>query len=161
MATRIKLKSSTTASATPTTSDLVDKEVALNIVDKKLFVNNNGSIEEIANAVPNTAEVTASMFAADITNGPNNTWFVAKSGSDTTNLSGGSPRGKSQSTPFLTVSKALSLATSGLDAGDDYYLSAASAGAITKTAPSGSDEYLTRIGESGTSAQLIIKIEQN
>ena len=113
MATRIKLKSSTTASATPTTSDLVDKEVALNIVDKKLFVNNNGSIQEIANAVPNTAEVTASMFAADVTNGPNNTWFVAKSGSDTTNLSGGSPRGKSQSTPFLTVGKALSLATSG------------------------------------------------
>jgi hypothetical protein len=51
------------------------------------------------------------------------------------------------------------LATSGLDAGDDYYLSTASAGAITKTAPSGSDEYLTRIGESGTSAQLIIKLE--
>ena len=51
------------------------------------------------------------------------------------------------------------MATSGLDAGDDYYLSAASAGAITKTPPSGSGEYLTRVGESGTSTQLIIKLE--
>lgn len=51
------------------------------------------------------------------------------------------------------------LATSGLDAGDDYYLSHTSAGAITKTPPSGSNQYLTRIGEAGTSAQLIIKLE--
>ena len=51
------------------------------------------------------------------------------------------------------------LATSGLDAGDEYYLSAASAGAITKTAPSSSGQYLTRIGEAGTSTQLIIKLE--
>ena len=113
MATRIKLKSSTTASATPTTSDLVDKEVALNIADKKLFVNNNGTVEEIANAVPNTASVTASMFAADITNGPNNTYFVAKSGSDASSLSGGADRGKSTTTPFLTVAKALTVATAG------------------------------------------------
>ena len=51
------------------------------------------------------------------------------------------------------------LATTGLDAGDEYYLSAASAGAITKTAPSSSGQYLTRIGEAGTSVQLIIKLE--
>ena len=51
------------------------------------------------------------------------------------------------------------LATSGLDAGDEYYLSTASAGAITKTAPSSSGQYLTRIGEAGTSTQLIIKLE--
>ena len=51
------------------------------------------------------------------------------------------------------------LATSGLDAGDEYYLSTASAGAITKTAPSSSDQYLTRVGEAGTSTQLIIKLE--
>ena len=51
------------------------------------------------------------------------------------------------------------LATSGLDAGDEYYLSTASAGAITKTAPSSSGQYLTRVGEAGTSTQLIIKLE--
>ena len=37
MATRIKLKRSTTASAVPTTSNLEDGEVALNIADKKLY----------------------------------------------------------------------------------------------------------------------------
>ena len=51
------------------------------------------------------------------------------------------------------------LATCGLDAGDDFYLSGASAGANTKTAPSSSDQYLTRVGEAGTSTQLIIKLE--
>ena len=51
------------------------------------------------------------------------------------------------------------LATTGLDQGDDYYLSAASAGAITKTPPSSSGQYITRIGESGSSTQLIIKLE--
>ena len=51
------------------------------------------------------------------------------------------------------------LATSGLDQGDDYYLSTASSGAITKTAPSTASQYLTRIGEAANSAQLIIKIE--
>tara|TARA_R100001443_G_scaffold12269_2_gene21755 strand:+ start:10041 stop:10511 length:471 start_codon:yes stop_codon:yes gene_type:complete len=51
------------------------------------------------------------------------------------------------------------LATSGLDEGNDYYLSAASSGAITKTAPSTASQYLTRIGEAANSAQLIIKIE--
>ena len=51
------------------------------------------------------------------------------------------------------------LATSGLDQGDEYYLSAASAGAITKTPPSSASEYLTRIGEAAGSTQLIIKLE--
>jgi len=51
------------------------------------------------------------------------------------------------------------LATSGLDQGDDYYLSASSSGAITKTAPSTASQYISRIGEAANSAQLIIKIE--
>ena len=103
MATRIKLKSSITPNSPPTTSDLVDKEVAINIADKKLFVNNSGTIVEIGNAAPNTASVTASMLAADITNGPNHHWFVAKSGTNAANLLGGAPRGKHSSTPFLTL----------------------------------------------------------
>ena len=113
MATRIKLKSSITPNSTPTTSDLVDKEVAINIADKKLFVNNSGTIVEIGNAAPNTASVTASMLAADITNGPNHHWFVAKTGTNAANLLGGAPRGKHSSTPFLTLKYALSVATSG------------------------------------------------
>ncbi len=51
------------------------------------------------------------------------------------------------------------LATSGLDQGDDYYLSAVSAGSITKTPPSSASQYLTRIGEAAGSTQLIIKVD--
>ena len=51
------------------------------------------------------------------------------------------------------------LATSGLDEGDEYYLSAASAGAITKTPPTTASQYLTRIGEAAGSTELIIKLE--
>ena len=49
MSTVIKLKRSTTASAVPTTSDLADGEVAINITDKKVFVRNGGSIVTVAN----------------------------------------------------------------------------------------------------------------
>ena len=51
------------------------------------------------------------------------------------------------------------LPTSGLDQGDEYYLSAASAGSITKTAPTTASQYLTRIGEAAGSTELIIKLE--
>lgn len=50
MATVIKLKRSTTADSVPTTSDLADGEVAINITDQKIYVNNGGSIVEVANA---------------------------------------------------------------------------------------------------------------
>ena len=49
MSTVIKLKRSTTASAVPTTSDLADGEVAINITDKKVFVRNGASIVTVAN----------------------------------------------------------------------------------------------------------------
>ena len=47
--TIIKLKRTTTASTIPTTSDLEDGEIAVNITDKKVFVRNGGSIVTIAN----------------------------------------------------------------------------------------------------------------
>ena len=47
----------------------------------------------------------------------------------------------------------------GLDAGDLYYLSPTTAGAITATAPSGSGQALTRIGEAGTTTDFSIQIE--
>ena len=50
MAIVIKLKRSTTADSVPTTSDLADGEVAINIADQKIYVNNGGSIVEVANA---------------------------------------------------------------------------------------------------------------
>ena len=50
MANVIKLKRATVASRVPTTSDLADGEVAINLTDKKIYVNNGGSIVEVANA---------------------------------------------------------------------------------------------------------------
>lgn len=49
MSTVIKLKRTTTASAVPTTADLEDGEVAVNITDKKVFVRNGGDIVTVAN----------------------------------------------------------------------------------------------------------------
>ena len=51
------------------------------------------------------------------------------------------------------------VSTSGLDLGDQYYLSSASAGAIVKTPPSSAGQYISRIGEAGSTGQLIIRIE--
>ena len=48
---------------------------------------------------------------------------------------------------------------SGLDTGDLYFLSAASQGAITTTPPSGASNFVTRVGEAGSSGQFIIKVE--
>ena len=113
MATRIKLKRSTTAAAVPTTSNLEDGEVALNIVDRKLYARNGGNIIEVANQKPNTGEVVTTMLATDITNGQGNTYYVASVGTDNNTLANGGNNGLHPDTPFLTVAKALSLASSG------------------------------------------------
>ena len=49
MATVIKLKRSTTASAVPTTGDLADGEVAVNVTDKIVYMRNGGSVVTVAN----------------------------------------------------------------------------------------------------------------
>jgi len=113
MATRIKLKRSTTAAAVPTTSNLEDGEVALNIADKKLYARNGSNIIEVANQKPNTGEVVTTMLSTDITNGQGNTFYVASVGSDNTTLANGGAGGKHPDTPFLTITKALTTATSG------------------------------------------------
>ena len=51
------------------------------------------------------------------------------------------------------------VSTSGLDFGDQYYLSAASAGDIVKTPPSSAGQYISRIGEAGSTGQLTIRLE--
>ena len=113
MATRIKLKRSTTAAAVPTTSNLEDGEVALNIADKKLYARNGSNIIEVANQKPNTGEVVTSMLSTDITNGQGNTFYVASVGSDNSTLPNGGNGGLHPDTPFLTITKALTTATSG------------------------------------------------
>ena len=113
MATRIKLKRSLTPNSAPTISDLADKEVALNIVDRTLFVNNNGTIEEVANADPNDETIVPSMFSSSITEGVGNTWYVSTNGTDKATLGSVNPRhgsttgsnawGKTQSTSFASL----------------------------------------------------------
>jgi len=49
VSTIIKLKRTTTASAVPTTNDLEDGEIAVNITDKKVFIRNGGNIVTVAN----------------------------------------------------------------------------------------------------------------
>jgi hypothetical protein len=64
VSTVIKLKRSTTASAVPTTSDLEDGEVAINVTDKKVFVRNGASIVTVANF--NNSSVDLSAVDQDI-----------------------------------------------------------------------------------------------
>lgn len=113
MATRIKLKRSTTAATVPTTSNLEDGEVALNIADRKLYARNGVNIIEVANQKPNTGEVVTTMLSTDITNGQGNTYYVATAGSDNATLANGGAAGLHPDTPFLTITKALTTATSG------------------------------------------------
>ena len=61
MATVIKLKRSTVAARVPTTSDLADGEVGINIADKKIYVNNGGTITLISD-VTGGAEVGAHLI---------------------------------------------------------------------------------------------------
>ena len=100
MATKIKLKRSTVAATVPTTSNLVDGEVALNIADKKLYARNGSNIIEVANQKPNTGEVVTTMLSTDITNGQGSSYYVASVGSDVDTLANGGDNGKHPDTPF-------------------------------------------------------------
>lgn len=51
------------------------------------------------------------------------------------------------------------LATSGLSPGEIYYLSAGTPGSIVTISPSGANQYVTRVGEAASTAELIIQIE--
>ena len=62
MSTVIKLKRTTTASSVPTTANLEDGEVAVNIIDKKIYVRNGASIVEVAN------NTTGAGGGTDLTN---------------------------------------------------------------------------------------------
>lgn len=51
------------------------------------------------------------------------------------------------------------LSLSGLNEGEIYFLSAVSAGSISLTPPSTAGQYVTRVGEAGSTAQICIKPE--
>ena len=117
MASRIKLKRSLTPNSVPTTSDLTDKEVGININDRTLFVNNNGNIVEVLNADPNDEKIVPSMLSSAITDGVGKTWYVSTNGTDQATLGSVNPRhgettganvwGKTPTTSFASLKYAL------------------------------------------------------
>jgi hypothetical protein len=66
VSTVIKLKRTTTASAVPTTNDLEDGEIAVNITDKKVFVRNGGSIITVANFTADAADIDLGAITQSI-----------------------------------------------------------------------------------------------
>jgi hypothetical protein len=64
--TVIKLKRTTTAAAVPTTNDLEDGEIAVNITDKKVFVRNGGSIITVANFTADVADIDLGAITTSI-----------------------------------------------------------------------------------------------
>lgn len=75
MATIIKLKRSIVSSTIPTTNDLADGEVAVNIADRKLYIRNGASIVEVAN---NTAAGSTDLtnVGTSIVPGTDNTFDI-------------------------------------------------------------------------------------
>ena len=117
MASRIKIKSSTTPNSVPQIRDLSDREVAININDRSLFINDGGTIKEVLNADPNDETIVPSMLSSAITNGVGNTWFVSENGTDKATLGSVNPRhgattganawGKTPTTAFASLKYAL------------------------------------------------------
>lgn len=69
MATKIVTKNSSTASAVPTASDLVQGELAVNVVDKRLFTENNaGAIVELGTN-PSTIDINAGTIDGAVIGG--------------------------------------------------------------------------------------------
>ena len=65
MPVSIKIKRFTTASDVPTTSELTDGEIAVNVADKKIYVRDGSSIVEVAN-LSSGGSVDLSAVAQDI-----------------------------------------------------------------------------------------------
>jgi hypothetical protein len=63
MATKIVTKNSSTASAVPTASDLVQGELAVNVADKRLFTEDNGGTIVELGTNPSTLTVTGEITA--------------------------------------------------------------------------------------------------
>ena len=131
MATRIQPKRSTTPNSKPQVADLRNNEIALNIPDRKLFINNNGTVEELLNGAPNDETIITSMFVQSITDGVGNTWYVSKNGTDKAQVGGNNPLntaaqntnqwGATENTAFASIKYALD---NYAQSGDVIYVSA-------------------------------------
>ena len=60
----------------------------------------------------------------------------------------------------VIISGQVAAGTQTLDAGDLFFLSAASAGSITKTPPTTAGHFLTFVGEAANTSELIVRIKR-
>jgi len=93
MALKIKLKKFTASSGAPTTSDLEDGEVGINPVQQKVFVNNSGSIVELAGQSDLDLSAVGQSILPSITNtydlgSPTKRWKDIYLSSNSINLDG-------------------------------------------------------------------------
>ena len=137
MAMVIKPKRKFTAGA-PTTSDIVEGEIAINTADKKLYVRDNANaIIEIGGAAGTTAEITQNshgFVVKDAIYHNGSTWAKAQANSVNT-LALGIVTEKTTNTFVVAQSGRFELSSHGLTVGQWYYLSSSSAGGLVTTEP--------------------------
>jgi len=141
MAMVIKPKRKFTAGA-PTTSDIVEGEIAINTADKKLYVrDNSNNIIEIGGggtAGGSTSDITQSshgLAVKDAVRHNGSAWVKAQANATTT-LALGIVTAVADSNNFTVAqSGRFELSSHGLTVGQWYYLSASAAGGLVTTEP--------------------------
>ena len=141
MAMVIKPKRKFTAGA-PTTSDIVEGEIAINTADKKLYVrDNSNNIIEIGGggtASGSTSDITQSshgLAVKDAVRHNGSAWVKAQANATTT-LALGIVTAVADSNNFTVAqSGRFELSSHGLTVGQWYYLSASAAGGLVTTEP--------------------------
>ena len=140
MAMVIKPKRKFTAGA-PTTSDIVEGEIAINTADKKLYVrDNSNNIIEIGGGGGggSTSDITQSShgFAVKDAIRHNGTSWVKAQANATSTLALGIVTAVADSNNFtIAQSGRFELSSHGLTVGQWYYLSSAAAGGLVTTEP--------------------------
>ena len=139
MAMVIKPKRKFTAGA-PSTSDIVEGEIAINTADKKLYVRDNANnIIEIGGggAGGSTTEVTQNshgFVAKDAIRHNGTAWVKAQANAAST-LALGIVTEAATNTFTVAQSGRFTISSHGLTVGQWYYLSAAAAGGLVSTEP--------------------------
>ena len=142
MAQVIKPKRKFTSGA-PTTSDLVEGEIAINTADKKLYIRDNANnIVEIASgggtAGGSTSDITQSshgLAVKDAVRHNGSAWVKAQANATTTLALGIVTAVADSNTFTIAQSGRFELSSHGLTVGQWYYLSASAAGGLVTTEP--------------------------
>ena len=139
MAMVIKPKRKFTAGA-PTTSDIVEGEIAINTADRKLYVrDNSNNIIEIGGGGGSTSDITQSShgFAVkDAIRHNGSSWVKAQANATSTLALGIVTKVADTNTFTIAQSGRFELSSHGLTVGQWYYLSADAAGGLVTTEPS-------------------------